>query len=352
MDDIRYEKILNRIIQGRLRIRLGDLVLFIEEPSRDLIEASFDVYDEAYDKAYFAGCYIEQEIPEVLISLDLWSPDDDKKAEELEKKEEDLKIQAFKSFFRKKELRGIKRAIRITENMRAKYVLKKEQFNHLTCKGVANFARKMWLLSHTCKDENGNKFDFEKSSLPIKTVMDVVAENAINPDDIRYIARNNPWRQMWTGSRKRDSVFAKSPTDLDTNQLNLISYSLFYDNVLEDPDQPDEDVINDNDCLDGWLIMKRREREKDKKQRAVESTLKNNKIANSQEVMLMANSQQEAQEIYGLNPDHARGIIRQRQDQIQKEGHLHFKDLGDVKQQRFMNAVNQGTQTIKRMGRG
>ena len=50
MDDIYYEKVLNRIIQGRLRIKLGDLVLYIYEPSNDLKEESFDVYDEACDQ--------------------------------------------------------------------------------------------------------------------------------------------------------------------------------------------------------------------------------------------------------------------------------------------------------------
>ena len=52
MDGIYYEKILNRIIQGRLRIRLDDLVLFISEPDRHIIEESFDIYEEARKKAY------------------------------------------------------------------------------------------------------------------------------------------------------------------------------------------------------------------------------------------------------------------------------------------------------------
>ena len=352
MDDIHYEKILNRIIQGRLRLRLGDLVLFVEEPSLDIKEASYEVYDEAYERAFFAGCYVEREILEILIEQDLWTPNVDKQAEELEKKSEDLKVAAFKSFFKKRELAGIKRKIRKTDLQRVQCLMKKEQLNHLSCKGVANFAMKMFQLSKTCKDEQGNIFDFESSPISIKTVMDIVSDNAIDPKDIRHIARTNPWRQMWTSTRKRDSVFPESATQLDMNKLNLLSYSLFYDNVYEDPDQPDEKVVEDDDCLDGWMIMQRRKREKDKKQRAVDSTLSNSKIANSQEVMLVANSQEEAQEIYNLNPDNARGVIRQRQEQIQNtDGNLNFKDLHDVKQERMMNAINQGTQAIKSRGR-
>ena len=65
--DIYYEKILNRIIQGRLRIRLGDLVLFIYEPSPEILEESYDIYEDAYEKAYFSGSYVKQEILELLI---------------------------------------------------------------------------------------------------------------------------------------------------------------------------------------------------------------------------------------------------------------------------------------------
>jgi hypothetical protein len=36
MDDVFYEKVLYRILQGRLRLTLGDLVLFIYEPDREL----------------------------------------------------------------------------------------------------------------------------------------------------------------------------------------------------------------------------------------------------------------------------------------------------------------------------
>ncbi len=351
MDDIRYEKLLNRIIQGRLRLRVGDLVLYIEEPSNDIIEESFDVYEDALEKAYFAGCYVDREVLEVLVEQDLWSPIDEKNAKEFEKNVEDLKVEAFQSFFQESKLRGIKRNIRMTERKRAECLLKKQQLDHLSCKGVASFSRNIWLVSKTCKDVNGNLFDFNNVS--IKRVMDLVAEAEISVEDMRYVARNAPWRQMWTGSRKRDSVFDKCAINLDKNQLALISFSQMYDNVYESPDQPPEEVINDDDALDGWFISERRKHEADKKQRAIDSKLSNSKIANSQEIMLMANNQEEANEIFDLNDGHARNVVRQRQNQIQEQtkdgGTLHFKDLHDVKQDRMIHATSQGINTIRGM---
>ena len=85
MDDAFYEKTLYRILQGRLRLTLGDLVLYVHEPTPELIEESFDIYDEAYKKAYFRGVYIKKELVEILVNNDLWSPFDDREAEKIEK---------------------------------------------------------------------------------------------------------------------------------------------------------------------------------------------------------------------------------------------------------------------------
>ena len=104
MEDIYYEKILNRIIQGRLRIRLGDLVLFIHEPDRDILEESYEIYQQAYDQAYYSGVYIQDEVLELLLENNMWSPLDDREADDLEKKLDNLKVEAFKSFIHKKKL--------------------------------------------------------------------------------------------------------------------------------------------------------------------------------------------------------------------------------------------------------
>ena len=336
MDNIYYEKILNRIIQGRLRLRLGDLVLFIFEPDQTLLESSFDIYDEYYDRAYFSGVYVKQEVLEILLANDLWSPHDEKTVKEIEGQIEDVKIEAFQNFYSSKNLIGIKRQLRHMEYTMGKYKVKKTQLDNVTCAGVANFARKSWLVSRTTKLEDGSLFDFNTVSL--NTVMDEVSEAIIHAEDYRKIARSEPWRTMWTSSKKRGDVFGKPSSMLDSNQLALMSFSTLYDNVYESPDSPPDQVIEDDDCLDGWFIAQRRKYEKDKKQRETDELITNPKIANSQEIFLMAGDQEQAQEIYGLNDPHARSIIKQRDQQIKDSpaDGLSFAQFNDVK---FDNAL-------------
>ncbi len=302
----------------------------------------------AYEEAYLSGSFIEEERLELLIKCDMWSPLDCKTADKISKDIEDLKVEAYKTFFKKKRLLGIKRKIKAMERREMKLRSTKKTFEPVTCTGLASYMRSAWIVQKTTTDVNGDPYDFAHVSL--SKIMSRTIEESISSDVYRGIARSSTWRSMWNGSKKRDSVFGKPACDLTPEQVSLISYSMMYDNVYESPEAPKEEVIADDICLDGWFISQRRKHEKDKAQAQADAMLTNPKIANSDEIFLMAGDQREANEVYDLNSAGARQVIQQRQTQIQNhEGdpNLHFKDLKDVKQTRMMNAVNQASSTIK-----
>ena len=83
MNDIQIDKTLYRIIQGRLRFKRDGLVLYIYEPTKELMYESYEIYDDAYDLAYKRGNYIKPEVLQILIEQDLWTPLDDKEAKEV-----------------------------------------------------------------------------------------------------------------------------------------------------------------------------------------------------------------------------------------------------------------------------
>lgn len=345
MEDIYYEKVLNRIIQGRLRLRLGDLVLFIDEPCKDIIEESFDIYEDTHKKAFFSGVYVEQEVMEILLMNDMWSPLDDRKVKDIEKEIENLKVEAFKSFIHKQKLVVFKRQIRRKEREIIKLKTKKHQFDHLTCDGVANFARKCWLTQKMTKTQDGQPYNFKEVS--ISSVLDMVTQNEILPETFRKLARSYPFRGMWNLSKKTGDLFGGSAIDVDKNKLALISYAQMYDNVYENPESPKDEVIEDDDCLDGWFILQRRKIEKDKKQAEADALISNEKIANSSEIFLMAKNQEDVNNIYDLNDPVSRAKIKQRESQIESEGSVKFADLHDVRQEMYIESRQKGMEQIK-----
>jgi hypothetical protein len=241
-------------------------------------------------------------------------------------------VAAFKSFYDTKKLRGIKGSIRARERALYKYKSKKVILDHTSCEGVAAFSRLVWLISQTTKLKDGSHYNWDK--YPISIIMDHYSSEGISSEVIRAIARKDPWRTMWNNGKKHSNLLGKPACEFTKDQLALCSYSSMYDGVYESNESPHEKVIEDDDCLDGWFIVQRRKYEKDKKQREVDNMITNPKIANSQEVFVMADNQQAANEIYGLNDPLARATVHNRKQTISNADgeQISFTNFEDVRQ--------------------
>jgi hypothetical protein len=75
---------------------------------------------------------------------------------------------------------------------------------------------------------------------------------------------------------------------------------------------PPDSVFEDDDMFDGWMIKQRRENEKNKNKNRTEKMLEGRKLDKAGEVFIMANSQEEVEQIYSLNDNNARHIIKER----------------------------------------
>ena len=158
--DISYEKILYRIIKGRLRIKLGDLILYVKEPTDDILEESYEIYAEAYKKAYFNNVLLKKDLKQILFYRDLWSPDDDKRIKELDKKVEDLKVEAYKSHFDRRKVQGIKGHIRFFEKERGEIKSKNQSLDHISCEGLADYDRSAWIVESSTVYQIGTSYDW------------------------------------------------------------------------------------------------------------------------------------------------------------------------------------------------
>lgn len=343
MDKTYHESLLYRIIQGRLRLPFLGPDVYLYEPDIDILEESYDIYKEAYDEAYFNGTYIKEELKEILFYNEMWSPEDDDKAKESESEIERLKVHAYENYYNVPLLKNTKLGIRLQEDNYRKYKSRFHSLDHISCEGVASLAKSIWIISKTIKNKDGKKIDTK--DLPLTKIMEYYNGKAIKTSEHRYIARNDPFRGMWMIGKKQANIFGRSSIDMTHDQLSICQYASMYDNVHESPESPHEDVINDDDCLDGWFIVQRREHEKNKNKRDMEKLLGNSKIANSQEIYLMAGDKHTANKIHDMNNQVGKNIIQARNAQIESSQNLKHTDLMDVKQQisaqRHQQAIKQ-----------
>jgi len=312
------EFILLRILKGRLSYRRDDLSLYIVEPNQDLMYESIEIYEDAYDKAYGSGVYLKQEIEEYMAINDMWSPFDQMDIEKIKKENEELKLQAYKNFYKKRELTGIKYLLKQNDTKMLKILSKKNQFDHLTCEGVASYSRWNWIIEHSTFYKDGTRYDWQ--DFGVSTMMTYYENSSISSSDFRSVARSENWRPVWGLGKKTGDLFGVPTNMLTKDQIFLCSYSSMYDNVYENSEAPDDAVIEDDDCLDGWFIDQRRKNDKLKKEQRVNSMLTNSKIANAGEVFLVASSPEDVDAIHSMNTYQSDMIRKSRLEEINQKG--------------------------------
>lgn len=340
------EKILYTIISGRTKLDLGGLILFTKEPGPALINRSYEIYEEVYDRAYMDGLYIEEELKGLLIEQDIWMPYEDKLIEDEKKRIDDKKVEAFENYFKSRELAGIKRALKAHHNILFSLLNRKATFSNLTCGHAAETARRNWLLLRTTyhKKKLIKDYDFD-----IDSISRSYFNRALDNSQIRAIAHYDIWRCIWnTNKAHGGKLFNRNPTNFTRDQLTLCSYTAMYDNVYEHPESPNEKVIEDDDCLDGWFIFQKRKTEKDKNSRQVEDLIKNPKIKDSKEIFVMARAQPDIESIQGLNDGQTRNVVKQRDAVIEQKGKVSDLDFIDVQNELIFKSHQMSIDKMKK----
>jgi len=127
-----------------------------------------------------------------------------------------------------------------------------------------------------------------KLKVKFATANRVYNELAFYQEEPREIAKDEEWRAIW--GVKRVSAFKYSP--LTHAQIMLASFSKMYDSVYKSPEKPNDELIADNDALDGWFH--------NQNARSNKGGIAD-KVASKKEVFVMVNNQEEANEVYMSN---------------------------------------------------
>ena len=92
---------------------------------------------------------------------------------------------------------------------------------------------------------------------------------------VRYIARHSIWRIRYVAASKIGGrLFTRDYNDLTTDQLSLLYWSNHYQSNYEmmPNDQPDDDVIKDDEALDAYMDVYFKKREEERNEGMVNRT--------------------------------------------------------------------------------
>lgn len=352
------EYYLYRILSGCIRCKIYDnfgkqKVFLIKSPTVYQKYIAEEIYQEYLVDNRMQGLYEEEELYAHLIDIGHWSKEEDEKLEGINKDIETLKTKLYKLIFKSEERKFIRKALLAGKEERDFLIEKKNRYYHLSCTGAASIVKMRYLLGASLFYENGSpvfssdeKFWLDSGNL-IDTIINVYNKNRIDEKTIRELARTEPWRSTWTVRKSTgDKIFHSSSCELSDEQKSLVYWTCLYDNIYENPDCPCEDIIDDDDALDGWLI----DQEKNRKKRVTEKNVEDlipESMKNASEVFIKVDTVEDAKKIEELNDERGKQIKRSRDRAISNKGEVHEANLPDVNKDLRMQIVQKAHSAIK-----
>lgn len=335
--------LINRINSGILRLKVslhnGDTYLFKRNPTKEVRYIAEEIYKECLVDALHRDVMPQAEMRAKLYRLGFWTDEKEKEIRALTKD-----IEAFKiGLYQQKNLtnhqdHSAREGIKLATSKIEKLLGEKYSYDYTTAEGYASICKMRYLVRNSLFTEAGLS-EFSPYNTKNLFSLDDLVDNAlscinsmrIEEAEYRVVARSHEWQQIWEGADSSLSLYGIPACDMTLEQTFLYNWSRLYDSISKNPDKPRQSIIDDDDKLDGWLILERRKIEKENIKDEYEKRL-TDKTKNSDEVYIIAQQNEEVKEIESLNDVHAQYIKKQRQAVLNKRGQMHDFEFPDVQQ--------------------
>tara|TARA_R110000744_G_scaffold104065_2_gene199318 strand:- start:134 stop:1180 length:1047 start_codon:yes stop_codon:yes gene_type:complete len=346
MDHARREYLVAKICAGYLRCQIGEgICLRIEHLRVHQNYIAQDIYSSAYDKAVEENLYFDEEVVEWMKEQGFWSDTDDKRLEKIPIDIDDTKVSMFEAQFNKSKQDSLRIFLRKAEEQLFRTLQKRHRYDHLTCSGYANYARLNWMIENCTYYEDGKPYDFVH-----KSISEVLAEwqsSGITESEYRELAKEEPWRGIWSASKNGGVLFDRMVCEYTTQQKTLMAWTRMYDAISESPNAPGESVVEDDDLVDGWLIKQRRDKEVADGQKGTEQ-LFSDKVANSGEIFIVTGSEKDdVERVNKLNDPISKQAKKSRFSVLKEGGTIDEANLPDVRQDLKMQGHRQFKDSLK-----
>lgn len=306
--------LLSRIVFGSTLVRIRNKQYVYRKASKEINYKADLLYEETLQDHIYDGWLTQDKTVFVLMENGLWSNQHDIMLKELDKKLENAKVLLFENFMFTKKKQDYRNQLKSIRKQLDQYYTVKHSLDQNTIEAYASRIRNEYLIMNCLYNSNNTRKIFtatkKNDSDFLNDCANEIAKTIPNVDTLKELVKSDIWKSYWNASGK-SCVFGNDASDYTDEQRVLINLSRMYDSVYEHPDCPNDEIIMDNDALDGWMIVQKQKREKEKKTQTITGT--GSKANNAAEVFVMATDKQEAQEIFDLNAQESRKVLQERQ---------------------------------------
>lgn len=327
----------SRIIAGATQVKVRNRNFILASPSREHRLLANEVFKDAWQESHLVGVLTYTEIRECLIVRGLWSAHDEEQLKLLTEKIEDFKVGLYENWADSGARFQIRHALDKGRAEATRLEGIRHSLDHITCDGIATSAKIRCLIGCSIKRGDGTPYwddplvCLSEPDDILEQIIEQVLINRLNEAETRELSRNEPWRSIWSARQYAgNGLFGAPAVDLTDEQRTISLWSSIYDSIKEHPECPADDIIDDDDMIDGWLILQRRKREESQaKKRGDEIT--NAKIRDADEVYILS-SAEDAHKVGKLNDINAQNIKAARMAFLKQRGQVNEVHMPDTQQ--------------------
>ena len=332
MDEGRRNFLTYQIVSGIKFITIDNVRYKLVASSKELKLLAEHVYQDTMQALRFDNLITKEKSKMFLLGLGIWGPNDDISLKKLETHLDDKKIALYRALYNTDRQKSIRKIIKGAKKSINKAYGRKHSLDYMTLDYHAFLTKRKFMIGMCLRDPQDNhvydEHDFwHSNSTVLERAVKKLDEDIINIEEYRELVRNDPWRSIW--SIGKDACMGVPVIDFTDDQKMLVTFAKMYDNAYQNMECPSDDVFEDDDMFDGWMIDQRRTREKEHKQKELDYM--QNIPDKAQEVFVFAPNREDADKIYDLNDTAGRMKIKQRTEMIEKLGSVEAKDLPDTK---------------------
>ena len=298
------EYILYRVFNKIIIIELDSKQYTIKAPTA-LLRYQAEIYKQKIINEY------KYELPHLdtyelfLISKQFIDNDYESKIDNMSKSIKRLKVDLYKCGPLIEREKQVRQSLIGMKNKLNTYISNLETMRRPTLEYFSESLKNKFILIKTIFYNDRLLFNSDDLNLNLlNRVIDHLNEQDVGGAEFREIARTTPWQDYWRCNK--GDLFGTPSIEYSEDQKILCSLSRMYDSVWEHPESPPENIIEDDDKLDGFLIYHSEKNQQDKKKEI------SNLDDKYTEVYLPAKNMDEAASIYAANSEYGKRVLRDR----------------------------------------
>lgn len=340
MNEAEVELLLHRILCGSLYFYFQQEKYELRSCSNTVRYEADLLYDKIINDEKYNDWIREENMIYTMINLGLWHKQTDSFIKQLNNKIDNYKVELFQNFATTSKHPKIRKNLDNTRYELNKILNTKQDFFNNTLEGYAMSIKNEHIICNSLYKNNKRVLQSDSSNANtysfFNSLIMEINKYSISINKLKNVAKSQVWKSYWNASK--ENVFPGTVSEWTDDQRGLVNLSKMYDSVYEHPDCPNDKVIEDDDMLDGWMIVQKKKNEKQKTQKTIDDM--NPNLKNAQEVFLMASNTEEVDNIIGLNSEQSLYRMKEKIAAINQAGSIDDSMLPDTQRQ-IMNQANE-----------